>query len=99
MLYHLNALGEPENVDYPKDPEFFENSGPRNVIQTWAADEFDKTEDPRFGVDGKRIVRQRDFDDSRPRESRCNGKFNFACAKCIAASQAVEDNACEVSKS
>ena len=28
VLYHLNALEEPENVDYPKDPEFFKNTGP-----------------------------------------------------------------------
>jgi arylsulfatase len=26
-LYHLNAEEEPENVDYPKDPEFKKNSG------------------------------------------------------------------------
>ena len=24
VLYHLNALEEPENIDYPKDPSFFE---------------------------------------------------------------------------
>ena len=31
VLYHLNAEEEPENVDYPKDPEFREKFGPRGV--------------------------------------------------------------------
>ena len=57
VLYHLNALEEPENVDYPKDPEFFKNFGPRNVIYTWATDKADKTEDPRFGVVGKQKIK------------------------------------------
>jgi len=57
VLYHLNALEEPENVDYPKDPEFFEKFGPRNVIHTWATDKVDKTEDPRFGVVGKQKIK------------------------------------------
>lgn len=57
VLYHLNALEEPENVDYPKDPAFFDKFGPRNVIHTWATDKFDKTEDPRFGVVGKQKIK------------------------------------------
>jgi len=56
VLYHLNALEEPENIDYPKDPAFFANFGPRDAIQTWATDKFDKTEDPRFGVVGKQKI-------------------------------------------
>jgi arylsulfatase len=56
VLYHLNALEEPENVDYPKDPEFFAKFGPRDSIHTWATDKFDKTEDPRFGVVGKQKI-------------------------------------------
>ena len=32
-LYHLNASEEPENLDYPKDPEFLKKFGPRGVIQ------------------------------------------------------------------
>lgn len=31
-LYHLNAEEEPENEDYPKDPEFKKKFGPRGVI-------------------------------------------------------------------
>ncbi len=35
-LYHLNAEEEPENEDYPKDPEFRKKFGPRGVLHTWA---------------------------------------------------------------
>ncbi|WP_282039917.1 arylsulfatase [Saccharicrinis aurantiacus] len=35
-LYHLNAEEEPENVDYPKDPEFKKLFGPRGVIHSEA---------------------------------------------------------------
>jgi arylsulfatase len=35
-LYHLNAEEEPENVDYPKDPEFKKRFGPRGVIRSFA---------------------------------------------------------------
>ena len=31
-LYHLNAEEEPENPDYPKDPEFRKRLGPRGVL-------------------------------------------------------------------
>lgn len=33
-LYHLNAEEEPENEDYPQDPEFRERFGPRGVISS-----------------------------------------------------------------
>src|SRR5256885_2209030 len=35
-LYHLNAEEEPENPDYPKDPEFRKKFGPRGVLHSWA---------------------------------------------------------------
>jgi arylsulfatase len=35
-LYHLNAEEEPENPDYPKDPAFKKNFGPRGVIHSFA---------------------------------------------------------------
>ena len=35
-LYHLNAEDEPENEDYPKDPEFKKKFGPRGVIHSFA---------------------------------------------------------------
>lgn len=60
VLYHLNALEEPENVDYPQDPEFFDTFGPRNVIYSRATDEEDTTEDPRFGVVGKQTIEDLD---------------------------------------
>ncbi|MCZ6859876.1 MAG: sulfatase-like hydrolase/transferase, partial [Alphaproteobacteria bacterium] len=35
-LYHLNAEEEPENEDYPKDPEFKKRFGPRGVLKSFA---------------------------------------------------------------
>ncbi len=35
-LYHLNAEEEPENPDYPKNPEFRKKFGPRGVIHSFA---------------------------------------------------------------
>ena len=35
-LYHLNAEEEPENPDYPKNPEFAKRFGPRGVIKATA---------------------------------------------------------------
>jgi arylsulfatase len=54
-LYHLNAEEEPENRDYPKDPNFRAKFGPRGVMHSFATDVDDPTVDPRFG----RVGRQR----------------------------------------
>jgi len=35
-LYHLNAEEEPENRDYPKNPEFKQRFGPRGVLRSSA---------------------------------------------------------------
>jgi len=35
-LYHLNASEEPENGDYPKDPDFLKRFGPRGIIHSFA---------------------------------------------------------------
>jgi len=35
-LYHLNAEEEPEQMDYPKNPEFLKKFGPRGVLHCWA---------------------------------------------------------------
>jgi arylsulfatase A-like enzyme len=35
-LYHLNAEEEPEDPDYPKNPEFRKHYGPRGVIHSYA---------------------------------------------------------------
>ncbi|MBN9514048.1 MAG: arylsulfatase [Alphaproteobacteria bacterium] len=42
-LYHLNAEEEPENPDYPKDPEFRKKYGPRGVLKTSADGKIDDT--------------------------------------------------------
>ena len=57
VLYHLNALEEPENINYPKDPAFFKKFGPRDAIHTWATNKHDPTKDPRFGVVGKQKIK------------------------------------------
>ncbi len=55
-LYHLNAEEEPENEDYPKNPEFRQKFGPRGVLHTFATDTDDETVDPRFGKVGKQTI-------------------------------------------
>lgn len=35
-LYHLNAEEQPENIDWPKDPEFSKKFAPRGVIRSTA---------------------------------------------------------------
>jgi arylsulfatase len=42
-LYHLNAEEEPENRDYPKDPEFRKKFGPRGVIKAAADGKIEDT--------------------------------------------------------
>jgi len=55
-LYHLNAEEEPENADYPKDPEFRKKYGPRGVLKCKASDKDDTTVDPQFGKVGKQVI-------------------------------------------
>ena len=57
-LYHLNAEEDPESPNWPPAedfPRFNERFRPRGVIHSWATDEDDATEDPRYG----RVGRQR----------------------------------------
>src|SRR5210317_1949003 len=42
-LYHLNAEEEPENEDYPTNPEFRERYGPRGVIRSFADGKIEDT--------------------------------------------------------
>jgi arylsulfatase A-like enzyme len=56
-LYHLNAQEEPEDPDYPKNPEFLKTFGPRGVLDTKASDTDDPTVDPRFGKVGKQTIK------------------------------------------
>jgi arylsulfatase A-like enzyme len=56
-LYHLNASEEPELPDYPKDPKFLEQFGPRGVLDCKASNNDDETVDPRFGKIGKQTIK------------------------------------------
>ncbi len=42
-LYHLNAEEEPENEDYPQNPEFRRRFGPRGVIKSFADGRIENT--------------------------------------------------------
>jgi arylsulfatase A-like enzyme len=42
-LYHLNAEEEPEDPDYPKNPEFKKHFGPRGVIKSTADGKIEDT--------------------------------------------------------
>jgi len=42
-LYHLNAEEEPELPDYPKNPEFRKEFGPRGVIRSFAGGKIEDT--------------------------------------------------------
>ncbi|RDJ02738.1 arylsulfatase [Rhizobium grahamii] len=52
-LYHLQTQEEPENEDYPNDPNFLAHFGPRGVLKCVATATDDPTEVPRFGKWGK----------------------------------------------
>ena len=56
-LYHLNAEEEPENADYPKGAKFKATFAPRGVIESFATDKDDPTEDGRNGRIGKQTVK------------------------------------------
>jgi arylsulfatase A-like enzyme len=56
ILYHLNAMEEPYEADYPKMPGFLERFGPRDIVDTKASDVDDPTEDPRWGRVGKQTI-------------------------------------------
>jgi len=55
-LYHLNAEQEPENPDYPKNPDFRKRFGPRGVLRCKATDKDDPTVDDQFGKVGKQTI-------------------------------------------
>ena len=52
-LYHLNAEEEPEDPDYPKNPSFKAQFGPRGVMKCVAVPTDTPGDDPRFGTWGK----------------------------------------------
>lgn len=58
-LYHLNAEEDPEMESYPTEediPGFKTQFGPRGVIHSWATEEDDPTEEPRWGRIGKQRI-------------------------------------------
>src|SRR5690242_17849046 len=55
-LYHLNAEEEPEHEDYPKNPAFRQQFGPRGVLHSYATDVDDPTVDPKNGRVGKQRI-------------------------------------------
>ena len=52
-LYHLNSEEEPEDPDWPKDPDFTARYGPRGVLDCVATAEETPGGDERFGPWGK----------------------------------------------
>jgi arylsulfatase A-like enzyme len=56
VLYHLNAMEEPYQADYPKAREFRARFGPRNIVDSKATGIDDPTTDPRWGKVGKQKI-------------------------------------------
>ena len=58
-LYHLNAEEDPEMESYQAEkdiPGFKEKFGPRGILRSWATEEDDPTEEPRWGRVGKQRI-------------------------------------------
>ena len=53
-LYHLDAMEDPAHPNYP--PELKDKVGPRNMVHSWATDQDDPTEQPRWGKVGKQKI-------------------------------------------
>src|SRR5450432_1707104 len=56
ILYHLNAMEEPYQDDYPKNPAYRARFGPRNILDCKASTTDDATVDPRFGKVGFQTI-------------------------------------------
>lgn len=86
-LYHLNAEEDPEQENYPTDPQFRENFGPRGVLHSWATDVDDATDQPRWGKVGKQKI-----EDTGPltkkRMETCDDEFVAAATDFIKRAQA-----------
>jgi arylsulfatase len=57
ILYHLNAMEEPYEYDYPKMANFKDRFGPRDILSSIASNVDDPTIDPRFGKVGKQVIK------------------------------------------
>jgi arylsulfatase A-like enzyme len=53
-LYHLDAMEDPVHPNYPQD--LLNVVGPRNMVHSWATDNDDPTEMPRWGKIGKQRI-------------------------------------------
>jgi arylsulfatase A-like enzyme len=56
ILYHLNAMEEPYDKDYPKQPQFHAMFGPRNIVDSKASTTDDPATDPRWGRVGRQTL-------------------------------------------
>lgn len=54
MMYHLNMMEMAEQPDFPKNPNF--SGRPRNMIHSYATENADTTNHPRWGVVGKQRI-------------------------------------------
>jgi arylsulfatase A-like enzyme len=55
-LYHLDALSDPYWYSFPVDQDYYDKYGPRSVIHSYATDNDDPTEMPRWGKIGKQRI-------------------------------------------
>jgi arylsulfatase A-like enzyme len=53
-LYHLDAMEDPSHPNYP--PALKDKVGPRNMVHSWATDQDDPAEQPRWGKVGKQRI-------------------------------------------
>ncbi len=53
-LYHLDAMEDPSHPNYP--PELKDKVGPRNMVHSWATEQDDPTEEPRWGKVGRQKI-------------------------------------------
>jgi arylsulfatase A-like enzyme len=81
-LYHLNAEEDPEDPDYPKDPKFKAQFGPRGVLHCHASDKDDPTVEPRWGRVGKQKIKDTGAL-TRKRMETCDDEFAVAASDFI----------------
>ena len=55
-LYHLDAMSDPYWFSFPADENYYNTYGPRSLIHSYATDNDDPTEMPRWGKIGKQRI-------------------------------------------
>jgi arylsulfatase len=53
-LYHLDAMEDPSHPGYPQ--KLKDKMGPRNMVHSWASDQDNSSEEPRWGRIGKQKI-------------------------------------------